>query len=120
MFNAVGFKIRFERKMTLVHIKSLDENVRRDITFCFITAPNKEENKMDILSMGMAILNPIDQYDKIVGKKLALTDALQNGNFSFGKYIRTNIWKYFWLWVSNWPSQIAVNLLKHEKTKTQN
>lgn len=119
MFNAVGFKIRFERKQNVeTFIPSLKEFCHRDMTYCYIATPDEEGKKMRVITCGIAILNPIDQNDKIVGKKIALTRALDESWFN--KNTRTAIWKYFWLWVSNWSSKgISVNLLKHEKTETQ-
>jgi len=50
-----------------------------------------------------AILNPVDRYDKILGKKIALEKALKQGHFN--KQFRTEIWSAFWEWVQSWQIQ---------------
>ena len=71
---------------------------------------------------GVAKLHPNDQVDRIVGKKIALRNAMNRGfradpiskkyvtDFHLEFYIkskRTAIWKAFWQWVSQWPNQPA-------------
>lgn len=53
---------------------------------------------------GIARLHPNDTPDKIVGKKIALRNALDMGFLSLpvNKDIRTAIWKAFWEWVAAW------------------
>lgn len=62
---------------------------------------------------GIARLHPNDTPDRIVGKKIALQNALGKyypkcdaiiyscANF-YNKEVRTAIWKAFWGWVADW------------------
>jgi len=57
---------------------------------------------------GIAKLHPNDQPDKIVGKKIALRNALEkavpchpNKLYTHNKQVRTAIWKTFWGWVAS-------------------
>ena len=62
---------------------------------------------------GIARLHPNDTPDKIVGKKIALRNAIgvwddENEEWSYScadffyKKVRTAIWKAFWGWISLW------------------
>jgi len=69
--------------------------------------------------IGVAKLHPNDRPDKIVGKKIALRNAMGrrrrsiNGKFIYewncanfyNKPIRTAIWDAFRTWVANWNNQ---------------
>jgi len=75
---------------------------------------------------GKALLNPNDQLDRVLGKKVALTKAmidyyfiteLPNGtvvkepiywNYFHSKEFRTEIWKAFWEWVGSWGTQTHI------------
>lgn len=77
---------------------------------------------------GIAKLHPNDQVDRIVGKKVALRNALEKA-FPFDdpgvsglafelmkadaerKFNRQVIWGAFWCWVSQWPNS-RVDLYK--------
>jgi hypothetical protein len=65
---------------------------------------------------GIAKLHPKDKPDKIVGKKIALRNAIgvwieyskkwqYNCADFYNKPVRTAIWTAFWNWVSQWPAQ---------------
>jgi len=68
---------------------------------------------------GIAKLHPNDRPDKIVGKKIALRNALGSRKFSgdpepayncvdfYCKAVRSVIWAAFSNWVSQWPHQVA-------------
>lgn len=70
---------------------------------------------------GIAKLHPNDKPDKIVGKKIALRNAIgvwdsvnEEWSYScaefFDKAVRTAIWRAFWVWVASWPVSINVEL----------
>lgn len=48
---------------------------------------------------GIAYLNPIDSNDKIIGKKIALQNAINKIPISINKSDRTLIWQAFWKWI---------------------
>ena len=61
---------------------------------------------------GIAKLHPNDKPDKIIGKKIALKNAISNRQtleehmkrdlHHFDKEVRTAIWKAFFSWVTSW------------------
>ena len=83
---------------------------------------------------GIAKLHPNDSVDRVVGKKIALRNAMLAGyktyekgrktkvpiyHSNFTKQVRTAIWKAFWAWVATWPKkpemdvrQIVIKYLK--------
>ena len=88
---------------------------------------------------GIAKLHPKDKPDKIVGKKIALRDALliiemdvipikNLGDITdvkyypaFNKEVRTAIWKAFWEWVLHWglPENQRLGIIKRIKDCTR-
>lgn len=58
-------------------------------TDCFITYVDNPENHA---AEGRAICSALDQFNKAVGRKVALTRALK----PFDKEIRTRFWKAYW------------------------
>ena len=79
-------------KVIFHHYNKLKKNVRRDWkgTICQII---DEEREMQI-SSGQTILNPIDNYNKNLGRKLALDRALRNAHI-FGREERTLFWEAY-------------------------
>ena len=60
--------------------------------------------------VGIAKLHPNDRPDKIIGKKVALQNAIWDGyqedsRLCLRKPARTAIWKAFWKWVDSWSKQ---------------
>lgn len=53
-----------------------------------------DEEKETQVSFGQTILNPIDNYSKNLGRKLALDRALRNAHI-FGREERTLFWKEY-------------------------
>jgi hypothetical protein len=51
-----------------------------------------------VVSEGVAYLHPNDQYNRLLGKKIALTKALQK----WSRQDRTIFWRAFWEWVDTW------------------
>lgn len=75
----------------------------RYTTVCEIQNEDTEE----VVFTGHAKIHPNDIPDRIIGKKVALTNALlfcSHGPtvWNFPKYVRTEIWAAFWEWVENW------------------
>lgn len=72
-----------------------------------------------ILATAASVLHPQDKYDKIKGKKIALTKAMidhyefkeVNGKtvkvpiWRFDKVDRAIIWQAFWNWVDSWGKE---------------
>ena len=52
---------------------------------------------------GYAWIHPNDSPNKIIGKKIALTRALEN--MGINKSTRTIVWKGFWEWVESWKKR---------------
>lgn len=105
MFEAAGYKIKFHRVTTMVVIPGInkDENgteraVERDITLCIIGILERQN-----YHSYCSIKHPADVYNKIIGKKIALTGAIRQWNLP--KEVRTIIWKTFWKWVESWNPQ---------------
>ena len=125
----------FERRIKMFHIydAEMDRQLRirfyktwvdqelggpcppRYTTVCEI----QDENTKKVIFTGYAHLHPKDTPDKIIGKKVALTNAmikerveLSDNNvvvhWNFPKHVRTDIWETFWEWVGNWnPERLA-------------
>jgi len=67
--------------------------------------------------IGFVKLHPNDKPDKIIGKKIALQNALISQTFidpktkkkitiwHHQKNVRTKIWKAFWAWVESWEDK---------------
>lgn len=77
---------------------------------------NMEDESVGPSFTGIARLHPNDKPDKVVGKKIALRNAIgvwdsENEEWSyscaefFNKEVRTAIWAAFWGWVDQWPNQ---------------
>ncbi len=103
MFTVRNMKISFERREMLIYIKSIKETVVRDMTICRIcdAATNK------LITTSASIRNPIDQYDKLIGKKVALTKVLEmaTAHNEMTKPTRTDIWIHFWAWIASWSNE---------------
>ena len=119
-------KIEFDKHLHQIPIvvdsKNMGLTDGRYDTFCYITCGNNTTPSYH----GKALLNPNDQLDKIIGKKIALTKAmifeyqeikLPNGTvvrkpiywIDFGKKPqRQKIWKAFWEWVGSWGTQTHI------------
>lgn len=120
MFVAGNYKIVFKR---IWHTDDEGESLMngRYDTKCEIWL-NDEESQIPRFT-GIAKLHPNDRPDKIIGKKIALQNAIGHYHEKtdcivyscadfYKKETRTSIWKTFWLWVADWPRNISVNLLK--------
>ena len=121
MFTAAGYKIMFKRK----HNKCFQIMIpgigyqNRDVTLC--TVRELERNRTIVRP---AILHPEDTYNKITGKKIALTKAIE----SLDRRTRTIIWEAFWEWVESWsiqsdiakrtPPRIDITAMDDKETKT--
>jgi len=66
---------------------------------------------------GLATLHPNDTYDKVEGKKVALSHAMRNWKTDFDKDARTEIWQQFWLWVRTWSHSNAMRYESRGKEK---
>ena len=87
----------------------------RYTTVCEIENRDKEE----VISIGYAHLRPNDMPNKVIGKKVALTNALiltkedvgsiEVVHRNFPKHIRTDIWEAFWEWIANWKAERCPN-----------
>ena len=62
----------------------------------------------DAFCSGLATLHPNDSYDRVEGKKIALSHAMRNWKMDFDKSMRVKIWKQFWLWVRTWSHKNAI------------
>ena len=104
MFTLNGYKIVFRRrwqnKCTDFNGKYLLGDGRYD-TVCEIYI---RDIKFPSYT-GIAKLHPNDRPDKIVGKKIALRNAMKEYRHVFDKGIRTVIWKAFFAWVESWNNQ---------------
>ncbi len=109
MFTAGKFKIRFERI-------NKTASGRFD-TKCWIYCKAEEPYPYSWMKIpycsGKAVLHPNDKPDRVLGKKIALRNALFNrfGSIKGPLYheefkpwsIRKMIWEGFWRWVGCWP-----------------
>lgn len=98
MFKVKDYKITFERKKVTFETGGTHK-IGNTICKLFMATD-------DIPYEGNAKLHPNDQYDKIVGKKIALTKALATTGLQ--KPERTEIWKEFWEWIDSWKTQAAM------------
>ena len=125
MFTVNEYKIVFKRRW---HLRTSDYGNGRYDTVCEIyytsdkckvsSKSNQIVYRKEPSFTGIAKLHPNDQPDKIIGKKIALRNAIgfvkfkneiyyrfltanQQAAFS-QKEVRTAIWKAFWDWVANW------------------
>ena len=127
MFTVNEYKIVFkrrwhqQRKGPDPQFGEVNDNDGRYDTVCEIYMPDSPSLECPRFT-GVAKLHPNDQVDRIVGKKIALRNAMIRGfradpiskkyvtDFHLEFYIkskRTAIWKAFWQWVSQWPNQPA-------------
>lgn len=119
MFKVEGYTITFKRVWYEAGVDSKDmiHRTGRYDTRCEICLSELEVPRCS----GIARLHPKDRPDKIIGKKIALRNAigllkvegknyhrfltvLQQASFS-NKKVRDAIWKAFWAWVASWPNQ---------------
>ena len=91
MFKTKNYKVTFQHKGKYCTLEKGD-------TACYIFTNNE-----NIPYVGVARLHPNDRFDKVIGKKIALTKCLTNSGIS--KPERTEIWKAFWEWVTSWEIQ---------------
>ena len=98
MFIVSNYQISFVKFYSLI----LSKNRGRFDTICRIQNINTKENHFLPTYRGKAYLNPKDNPNKIIGKKIALTRALVS--MKADKYLRTIIWKAFWNWIESWKT----------------
>jgi hypothetical protein len=103
MFKTDKYKITFERVSVLHNDKRFD-------TCCRIFNISHPE---DFIGCQIACLNPKDKYDKIIGKKIALTKTLKYINMD--KVERAEIWQAFWEWVNSWEEQAINDRVKNRQ-----
>jgi len=88
-----NFKISFQRQ---------DSHIRGKVdTLCEIRRINSENS---LISSATAHLHPKDKYDKVKGKKVALTKALAKC-LLFDKIDRGCFWLDFRHWVNSWKAK---------------
>ena len=104
MFIVSNYQISFVKFYSLI----LSKNRGRFDTICRIQNINTKENHFLPTYRGKAYLNPKDNPNKIIGKKIALTRALVS--MKADKYLRTIIWKAFWKWVESWKKREPVKM----------
>jgi hypothetical protein len=103
MFTVGKYKVTFKRKW---HHYLTGGTHGRYNTHCAIFRCDDPEPAFT----GRAKLHPNDQPDKIVGKKIALKNAMWFGarlepNLCLRREVRTEIWQAFWAWVESWKNQ---------------
>ena len=118
MFTVGGYKIVFRRQWHQPRPQSefedIPDNNGRYDTVCEIWEAN--DDFCDFV--GVAKLHPKDKLNKVLGKKIALlnamikrivwlTDPITNKRekhieWYFSKQDRTEIWEAFWAWVKSW------------------
>lgn len=110
MFKIKNYTIKFKRRWH--NQRSDNRNDGRYDTVCEIYVPDCEVPRF----IGVAKLHPNDHVDRIVGKKIALRNALgikiikEDGNCGYSyrcadfwrPAVRTAIWIAFWAWVKSW------------------
>lgn len=132
----IEFSKHWHQIPIVVDGKNTGQTDGRYDTCCHITCGNMNSPSYH----GKALLNPNDQLDRVIGKKIALTKAmidkykevkLPNGTvvkepiywIKFcSKQLRTKIWKAFWKWVASWsPGEIicCATLEDYEKAKKE-
>ena len=89
MFRVDNYRVSFRRSNTI--------NLRKNN---YDTVCNIQNDITDMQYHNVAYLHPSDSYNKIIGKKIALTKTLTN--MKLNKHLRTKIWNAFWLWVESW------------------
>ena len=125
MFTVNEYKILFNHRW---HLRTSDygngryDTVCEIYTQCTTTLTKRIIYREKPSFTGVAKLHPNDQVDKLVGKKVALLNAMITGyrvdrvsgqkkpDYHLEFYIkskRTAIWKAFWQWVASWPNQTA-------------
>ena len=120
-------KIEFDKHLHQVPIvidgKNMGFGDGRYDTCCHIFCGDSKVSSYN----GKALLNPNDQLDRVLGKKVALTKAMiryKSKTHTYyhlefdNKEIRTEIWKAFWEWVASWEEQSKIDsFLKQELCK---
>ena len=92
MFRVNNYQISFRKSYSLV---ITPKKQGRYDTVCNILDTSNSR-----IFEGYAWIHPNDIPDKITGKKVALTKALEN--MGANKLTRTIIWEAFWKWVESW------------------
>jgi len=125
MFKTDKYKITFKREENIIELpfknikKDTAENFQlRTIVWCYIT--KLSEPVLDEVHgwADSAILHPNDKYDKVIGKKIALTKNLKRMNIS--KEERTVIWQAFWEMITSWELQSDIDKRTPRKRKIFN
>ena len=109
MFQAGQYTVKFKRRW---HHYLIGGTHGRYDTICEMYFPNMEAP----CRTGKAKLHPDDSPDKVIGKKIALENALSSS--VMGKKSRTVVWKAFWLWVSTWSVGYTFLYGKRSEIKT--
>jgi len=121
MFTIGDYKIVFRRRW---HLRTSDYGNGRYDTVCEICVKENGAYYQKPKFTGIAKLHPNDKPDKIVGKKIALRNAIgvwieyskewqYNCADFYNKPVRTAIWTAFWTWVSSWP--VSINWELHNR-----
>jgi len=76
--------MRFRFVHTRIDPEAEESYDNRRITLCVV----EDENRTFV---GQAICNPKDQYNKSIGRKVSLTDAISG----LDKQARTSVWKEY-------------------------
>lgn len=137
MFKVNEYKIVFKRVWHWYPVSkgSREGLVRRSgryDTKCeiYVHQPGAEKTEGKPRFIGIAKLHPNDQPDKIIGKKIALRNAIgvwdaesEEWSYScsefFNKEVRSTIWTHFWAWVADWPNQKSNRQLHNTTPKTE-
>jgi len=119
MFTVNEYKMVFKRRWHQTRLQAEDygsgyiipDGDGRYDTVCEIWISGLEVPRFT----GVAKLHPNDQPDKIVGKKIALRNAIIDrgayNNWAFqDKSIRSAIWKAFWAWVATWAKKSKIDV----------
>jgi len=114
----IVFKRRWHNRVTDINGKYISGNGRYDVICDIYVSDLKVPSIGNVpIYKGIARLHPNDMPDRIVGKKIALRNALKKGeNADFWRQAaREVIWKAFWSWVESWS-----NKEKHENSAKTN
>ena len=101
MFIVDDYQIEFWKSHSLI----ISKNKGRFDTVCQIS-----DKYSGNLFKGVAYLHPKDSYDKVIGKKIALTRALADMRVNRG--FRTMIWRAFWEWVESWKQNYKTKKIR--------
>jgi hypothetical protein len=84
-----SYKVWFRH--TVENSEITNDHPLRDVTYCFIS--DQDSFVETLQPAGMAVRNPKDKCDKEVGRRAALTDALEMCRFFKGE--RSTFWKAY-------------------------